>query len=120
VGIAKAQLTCSQHLLTHADKIYECHRDFVSQSAMVLHLEAGTCESGADYDRVNDIAMACYQAKKYTCYDDPRFNFQCPTCCTPFRFMSALLQHVESENCSEVLSQPRPLAKFLHLLRAWL
>ena len=106
---------------THATKDVECAgcpRMFVSESAMVLHLEAGTCESGADRDRVDDIAFECYQSKKYTCKDNPDSYFECPTCSKPFIWMSGLLQHVESDNCDEELEWPQPLGKFLRFLRS--
>ena len=85
---------------------------------MVLHLEAGTCESGASSNDVYEIAFDCYQAQKYTCDDDPDFDFKCPTCETSFAFMSAVLQHVESDCCDETLAQGKPLAKFLRFLRS--
>lgn len=85
---------------------------------MVLHLEAGTCESGADSGDIYVIAFDCHEADAYTCPDDPDFDFECPTCETAFSFMSALLQHVESDNCDETLGHGSPLAKFLRYLRA--
>jgi len=75
---------------------------------MVLHLEAGTCESGADSDRVTEIAFDCYQSGKYTCDDNSEFDFECPTCNTPFTWMSGLLQHVESDSCDEQLAKRGP------------
>ena len=106
---------------THAAKDVECPgccRMFVSESAMVLHLEAGTCDSGVDSDRVNEIACECYQSKKYTRNDDSGYDFECPTCSKPFTLMSGLLQHVESDNCDEELDRWQPLGKFLHFLRS--
>lgn len=85
---------------------------------MVLHLEAETCESGADNEYVTDIAFDCHQAGMYTCDDYPDFDFKCPTCDTPFIFMSAVLQHVESDCCDETLAHGRPLTKFLRFLRS--
>jgi hypothetical protein len=91
---------------------------FVSDSAMVLHLEAGTCESGADSDRVTEIAFDCHQSEKYACEDNSEFDFECPTCNTPFTWMSGLLQHVESDHCDERLAKRKPLGKFLQFLRS--
>ena len=85
---------------------------------MVLHLEAGTCESGADSTTIYEIAFDCHQADAYTCPDDLDFDFECPTCETAFTYMSALLQHVESDNCDETLAYKSPLAKFLRYLRS--
>lgn len=84
---------------------------------MVLHLEAGGCASGTDRSDVYDIAFDCYQSGHYTCDDNPDFDFSCPTCDVPFLFMSALLQHAESEACDENLEWYTALGKFLHFLR---
>ncbi|KAH6632475.1 hypothetical protein F5144DRAFT_252547 [Chaetomium tenue] len=108
------------HLQTHAERTVGCPgctRKFVSRSAMVLHLEAGTCDSGADSDRVTEIAFDCYQSGKYTCDDNPDFNFKCPTCDTPFAWISGLLQHVEGDSCTEELAKGRSLWKFLNFLQ---
>ena len=90
---------------------------FVSQSAMVLHLEAGSCESGADCEWIVEVALECYQSQWYTREDNPDFDFECPTCDTPFRYMSALLQHSESGACDGNSARNTPLGKFLHYLR---
>ena len=111
----------------HVEKDTECpgcDRQFANESAVLLHLEAGTCESGADYDYITGIAFACHQAHMYTCDDDGSddddsgFKFMCPTCETRFDSMSAVLQHVESDCCDETLAYWRPLAKFLRYLRS--
>ncbi|KAI1419236.1 hypothetical protein F5Y12DRAFT_283356 [Xylaria sp. FL1777] len=54
-----------------------CMRWFDRDSAMVLHLEAGSCSSGIDADAVDNIAFACYQSRHYT-FDDRNFDFKCP------------------------------------------
>lgn len=108
------------HLKTHAEKTIECPgciAMFISQSAMVLHLEAGTCESGTNWEWIDEIAFDCYQSEWYTCENNPEFDFECPTCNTPFRYMSGLLQHAESKACSENLAKSTPLGKFLRYLR---
>ena len=84
----------------------------------MLHLEAGTCESGADIEYITEIAFSCRRAQMYTCDDDSSFDFKCPTCETSFPLMSAVLQHVESDCCAETLAHGRPLAKFLRFLRS--
>ncbi|CZR49948.1 uncharacterized protein FPRO_16152 [Fusarium proliferatum ET1] len=108
------------HYKTHAKKTVEClgcSRVFISDSAMVLHPEAGYCQSGADEDYVTECALECYQSGQYTS-DDPAFDFQCPACGTPFSLMSALLQHAESVvTCDEHLERNMSLGKFLHYLR---
>ncbi|KAK3936250.1 hypothetical protein QBC46DRAFT_270067, partial [Diplogelasinospora grovesii] len=109
------------HYKTHMKKSTECpgcSRRFALESVMVLHLKAETCESGADNEYVTNIAFDCHQARMYTCDDFPDFNFKCLTCDTPFIFMSAVLQHVESDCCDETLAHGTPLAKFLRFLRS--
>ncbi|KAK3694839.1 hypothetical protein B0T22DRAFT_437889 [Podospora appendiculata] len=96
------------HLKTHAEKTTQCpgcSQMFVSDSAMVLHLEAG-------------ISLIYFQPGKYTCNNDSGFDFKCRTCGTPFSFMSAVLQHAESDSCNEHLIERRPLGRFLRYLRA--
>ena len=93
---------------------------FICQSAMVLHLEAGTCDSGADSEWIDEVAFDCYQSNWYTCEDNPEYDFECYTCNTPFRHMGGLLQHAESMACSGNLAKGTPLGKFLHYLRGQL
>lgn len=83
---------------------------------MLLHMEYDGCPSGVDEDEIIGIALECYQSKRYRC-DDGEYNFECPTCRSPFLQMSGLLQHAESDACQESLAQGRPLSKFLHFLR---
>lgn len=107
-----------QHRKTHAPKAIECYgcrRKFAAHSAMVLHLEAGTCESGVDNEVVVDVALDCYQSRHYTNDDDDEFDFKCPTCDTPFLYMSGVLQHSESDFCNGTIEGP--LRKFLRYLQ---
>ncbi|KAJ3538767.1 hypothetical protein NM208_g4683 [Fusarium decemcellulare] len=60
--ISERLLSLSKHYKTHAKKTVEClgySRVFISDSAMVLHLESGYCQSGADEDYVNEVAFEC-------------------------------------------------------------
>ncbi|KAH7308488.1 hypothetical protein B0I35DRAFT_442053 [Stachybotrys elegans] len=107
------------HQKTHAEKTITCpgcNNLFGSESAMVLHLEAGGCGSGVDEEDISDLAFECYQASKYTTGDGSDYDFECPTCETPFAFISGLLQHVESDACEEELVNG-PLGRFLRFLR---
>ncbi|RTE83471.1 hypothetical protein BHE90_001922 [Fusarium euwallaceae] len=116
----KSASNLDNHKITHAAKDIECagcYRLFVSNSAMVLHLEAGTCPSEADNQTVHQLAFECRQSQYYYC-DDPEYDYECPTCETPFRYMSGLLQHVENGPCDEDLSWHSPLAIFLRFIRA--
>ncbi|KAL2168253.1 hypothetical protein VTG60DRAFT_221 [Thermothelomyces hinnuleus] len=112
-----------QHLQTHAEKTVSCPgcpKMFVSKSAMVLHLEAGTCESGADSDRVTEMTSERFLSRRYICDDNPDFPFKCPTCDTPFARISGLLQHVESDSCCEQLTGGTPLWSFLYYLQLYI
>lgn len=94
---------------------------FATQSAMMLHLEIGTCPSGVDWSDIDEYARECRQSRAYLGDDDDDddYMYKCPTCEKPFRFMSAVLQHAESEPCSEDLSRwSGPLAIFLRFLEA--
>ncbi|KAK3384149.1 hypothetical protein B0T24DRAFT_607407 [Lasiosphaeria ovina] len=109
------------HLKTHAEKTSQCpgcSQMFVSESAMVLHLEAGTCESGATSDFVTATALTYFRPGKYTCNGDSGLGFKCRTCGATFSFVSAVLQHAESDSCNEHLAGRRPLGRFLRHLRA--
>lgn len=70
---------------------------FASFSAMVLHLEARGCVSGADSRLVDNAAFNCLEGE-YLGSDDPNSPFMCPRCTSTFRFMSGLLQHAESDH----------------------
>lgn len=66
---------------------------------MMLHLEADTCESGANLRTVRS-KIAEYHYLFWLnppSYDD---DLECVTCDRQFHRMSALLQHVKSENCT--------------------
>ncbi|VTT62652.1 unnamed protein product [Fusarium fujikuroi] len=91
------------HKLIHAERAIECagcSRMFVTESAMLLHLETGTCASGADSYFVSNVGRQCYRAFYYVSYTSG-YPFQCPTCETPFSLLSGLVQHVESDHCDD-------------------
>ncbi|UNI18352.1 hypothetical protein JDV02_004625 [Purpureocillium takamizusanense] len=104
------------HRVVHWDdnvECFRCYRTFVTNSAMVLHLETGTCPSGATQGSVTSAALRGYQSAAYTrsyyrAYDDDA-DFQCPDCAKPCRFASALLQHAESGCCDVSLDEDSPL-----------
>ena len=106
----------SQHLKTHKSKDIDCpgcEKMFISNSAMVLHLETGYCPSGADEDTVREVAQDCDSWRSYTAYNSD-CDFQCPTCDKPARLMSALLQHAESVcDCDEEWRHYGSLWEFL-------
>ena len=67
---------------------------------MMIHLEAGTCDSGIGLADINARAKSCYQAKHYTTGDDS-YPYKCPECDNKFRYVSSLFQHVESDRCNQ-------------------
>ena len=110
----------SQHKITHIERSIECPgcvHMFPTESAMVLHLEAGTCGSGVNLDEITDLAFECRQSRYYSSGHSD-FDFECPTCETSFVYMSGLLQHAESRFCDEELTWGSPLAIFLRFVRS--
>lgn len=107
-----------QHQRTHAPRTIECPgcpQMFDRDSAMILHLEAGSCPSGTNSDDVDEIAFRCYQSQRYTS-DHPEFDFCCPGCGAEFLYMSGVLQHAESNACAVGLGKRTVLGKFLYFL----
>ncbi|KAI6080515.1 hypothetical protein F4821DRAFT_273790 [Hypoxylon rubiginosum] len=95
------------HLKTHTPKnvrCFGCVEMFVWDSVMMLHLEAGNCESETDEDYMTRMAFKCSESGKYICCD------------TPFSFISGALQHVESDYCDKDLTANSSLSKFLRFL----
>ncbi|PHH53361.1 Zinc finger protein 132 [Ceratocystis fimbriata CBS 114723] len=98
----KSPSNLDSHKIVHVERNIDCpgcNRMFRSESAMVLHLEAGTCASQTDLSEVTELAHECRQSQYYVSYR-PGFDFECPTCDTPFVYMSGLLQHVERDSCT--------------------
>ncbi|KAH7219437.1 hypothetical protein DER44DRAFT_805336 [Fusarium oxysporum] len=76
---------------------------FISHSAMVLHLEANTCESGSDRDSIRGWVWDYYEIHGRWNHDHDD-DFDCESCGANFNMLSALLQHVESESCDASIS----------------
>ncbi|EXM30764.1 Zinc finger C2H2-type [Fusarium oxysporum f. sp. vasinfectum] len=94
----KSRSNLINHRKTHATKTVEClgcSRMFISHSAMVLHLEANTCESGSDRDSIRGWVWDYYEIHGRWNHDHDD-DFDCESCGANFNMLSALLQHVES------------------------
>lgn len=103
-----------QHEVTHLPRNKSCFScgdncRFATYSAMFIHLENGCSTTIGELNR---LARTCYQWKHYI---DPIYTyylmndnfsprppaFRCPGCERTFSFLSSLVQHVESDSCSE-------------------
>jgi hypothetical protein len=82
---------------------------------MILHLEAGTCDSGADLEIINQLASECYQAEHYSS-ENYVFDFECASCEILFAFISGLLQHAENGHCGSLLERVGALNIFLRFV----
>ncbi|EKJ72944.1 hypothetical protein FPSE_06990 [Fusarium pseudograminearum CS3096] len=79
-------------------KCLACPRMFISNSAMMLHLEHGTCESGANLRVIQNVVADWYEEYGPAGHDHED-DFRCENCGSYFNRLSALLQHAESETC---------------------
>ncbi|KAK4084861.1 transcriptional regulator family: C2H2 zinc finger [Purpureocillium lilacinum] len=93
-----------------------CDRTFVTESAMVLHLETGTCAGGASQGSVTRAALDAACSAEYT---GENANFECPDCEKGFHLASALLQHAESDSCDVSLQHFSPLSNCLSAIRVF-
>ena len=87
-----------------------CSRAFESMGAVMLHLEAGECVTGADIDIIDSLTLEFCQRRKYTNSSSDWYRYECPDCGKDFLRMSGLLQHADSFACDadadeELLSQ---------------
>ena len=82
---------------------------------MVLHLEEGTCESQVDHEWVAETTSKCYASRFYTS-NDPDYDFMYPDYEPPFRYISSVLKHIESNSCEEDITEGKLLWKLLRLL----
>lgn len=96
-------------------------------SEMVFHLESGSCGSGTDV-RTVDMALKDSQYAHHITTGLDVHAFRCPQdpCDMAFRFMSGVVEHVESEHSGELnylnnfedfQGAPSPLDAFLAVLK---
>ena len=112
------RLIVNKHLKTHAPRDVACtgcDRRFDSASSVVLHQEEATCVSGMDLRFVNQLARVC---GKSTFVPGPVNDngpiYKCE-CNVRFRYMSGLMQHVESPACPSDLGFA-DMEKFLSIV----
>lgn len=91
---------------------------FDRDSVMLLHLEAGTCLSGINFQVINAYAHSCNELASYRSTDED-WEFYCPRCKTTFAKISNVFQHNESK-FFESPGGKAALDKFLHFLGAFL
>ncbi|KAH7399473.1 hypothetical protein BKA66DRAFT_165403 [Pyrenochaeta sp. MPI-SDFR-AT-0127] len=118
------------HSLTHRAatvKCLACPRKFTTYSGMIIHLEAGTCNSGIDALDLNKSAAICYQWRKWIakdCRSDlkryMRFKsgvlpFRCPVCKASLPKLSSLFNHIATSSCAQ-----RPGCGVTRKLKRWL
>ena len=80
---------------------------------MLIHLESGACSSEVTLDDINDWAL---QYRRFSSYIDPQaeYPYSCPGCENKFRYLSGLLQHLESNACGRTVNNAlRGLQSFL-------
>lgn len=68
---------------------------------MVLHLESGNCESGTELHDINTWVFDDFGCRQYTNQWTDYYQFCCPTCSNTFRYISGLMQHIESNACDQ-------------------
>lgn len=79
-----------------------CEHVFRSAAGMFIHLELGTqCQRPVNQAVIMDAVLKCLGPWRNLETNDTEFLLRCPTYLRQFRFVSALLQHVESPACVE-------------------
>ena len=83
---------------------------------MLIHLESGTCKSGVDQVKLDDMVAASYTTTiafvnnaadyakyvaYYDVYKDQYYKYRCPTCGKPFRVLSGVCQHIATDACNQ-------------------
>lgn len=83
-----------------------CQRRFITDSALLIHLESGNCSSGVNCDDVDRWAFQCYQHRYFTNDWQDQLRYRCPGCESDFPYVSSLLQHTESPACAAHNANP--------------
>jgi len=80
---------------------------------MLIHLESGACPSEVTLDDIDSWAA---QYRQFNHYIDSQAEnrYSCPGCENKFRYLSGLLQHLESNACRRTIKNAlRGLLSFL-------
>jgi hypothetical protein len=79
---------------------------------MLIHLESGSCDSGTSVGGLDQIALECYQSRKYLTNLEDEYPYFCPGCQVEFTTLSGLFQHAETVPlCERYTVFPECLAK---------
>lgn len=109
-------LTYSQHQQVHLPKdkeCYGCYQKFSKLSGMLIHLESGACSSEVTLDDIDSWALQ-YRQFNYHINSQAQNRYSCPGCENKFRYLSGLLQHLESNACGRTIRNAlRGLPSFL-------
>lgn len=87
---------------------------------MLIHLESGACDSGISEEDVDDLALECFQSRKYMQQvedGDGEWIYKCSNCETQFLRLSGLYQHTENVSaCSFLLKGAGCLARLRYFI----
>jgi hypothetical protein len=80
---------------------------------MLIHLESGACLSEVTLDDIDSWALQ-YRQFNYYINSQAENRYSCPGCESKFRYLSGLLQHLESNACGRTIKNAlRGLPSFL-------
>jgi len=86
---------------------------------MLIHLESGNCDSNTGVNNLNQLAMKCYQRKKYLTDLENEWPYFCPGCRMGFKRLSGLFQHAETVPlCHRYTVIPGCLAKLERFIQS--
>ncbi|KAJ7589489.1 hypothetical protein C8J56DRAFT_34201 [Mycena floridula] len=77
----------------------ECPKAFVSHSAMILHLETGTCCSQITRQDINRLVSQCDDEGRLGEHEMFGAAYSCPACGGRFNSLGGLAQHSETSSC---------------------
>ena len=93
-----------QHRNTYQTQTVECfgcYEQFATRSGMLMHLESGACDSRVELHQIDEWAFRGRDSYTYTNAWKDYYKYRCPTCDVGFRVVSALIQHIEEQDCGQ-------------------